>query len=54
MEGQIDAARLDVIIHDGISRSLVDVVIVSPLAGGDAFRRACARRDGHAARRAEC
>ena len=54
VEGQVDTARLDVIIHDGISRSLLDVVIVSPLAGGAAYRRACARRDGHAARRAEC
>lgn len=54
VEGQIDTARLDVIIHDGISRSLIDVVIVSPLAGGAAHRRACARRDGHAARHAEC
>ena len=34
--------------------NLVDVVIVSPLAGDDSFRRACARRDGHAVRRAEC
>ena len=33
---------------------LVEVVIVSPLAGGDSFRTACSRRDGHAARRAEC
>ena len=54
VEGQIDTARLDVIVHDGISRNLIDVVIVSPLAGGAAYRRACARRDGHAARRAEC
>ena len=52
--GQLETARLDVIVHDGISRSLVDVVIVSPLAADQTFRRACARRDGHAARRAEC
>ena len=45
---------MDVIVHDGIVRSLVDATIVSPLAGGDSFRNACARRDGHAARRAEC
>ena len=52
--GQVEAARLDVVVHDGAARSLVDAVIVSPLAGDDALRRACARRDGHAARRAEC
>ena len=52
--GQTEAARMDVIVHDGIVRSLVDATIVSPLAGGDSFRNACARRDGHAARRAEC
>ena len=44
--------RLDVVVHDGAARNLIDVVIVSPLAGGDSFRGACARRDGHAARRA--
>ena len=54
VHGQVAAARLDVVVHDGLTRHLVDVVIVSPLAGDDAFRRACARRDGHAARRAEC
>ena len=52
--GPADVARLDVVVHDGAARSLVDVVIVSPLAGDDNFRRACARRDGRAARRAEC
>ena len=52
--GQTEAARMDVVVHDGLARSLVDATIVSPLAGDDAFRRACARRDGHAARRAEC
>ena len=52
--GQVAAARMDVVVHDGLARSLVDVVIVSPFAGDDSFRRACARRDGHAARRAEC
>ena len=52
--GQTEAARLDVIVHSGLARSLVDVTIVSSLAGDDTFRRACSRRDGHAARRAEC
>ena len=51
--GQIQQARLDVIVHDGLSRLLIDAVVVSSLAGDQAFRRACARRDGHAARRAE-
>ena len=51
--GQIEQARLDVIVHDGAHRMLVDVVVVSPLAGGDAFRHACSRRDGHAVRKAE-
>ena len=52
--GQSEAARMDVIVHVGLARSLVDATIVSPLAGDDCLRRACARRDGHAARRAEC
>ena len=52
VQGQINHARLDVIVHDGVARSLVDVVIVSAFARDDAFRAACARRDGHAARRA--
>lgn len=51
--GQIEQARLDVVVHDGVSRTLVDVVVCSALAGDASFRRACARRDGHAARRAE-
>ena len=45
-------ARLDVIVHDGIARSLLDVVVVSPYASNQAFTAACARRDGHASRRA--
>ena len=53
MAGQVQEARLDVVVHDGASRSLVDVVIVSSLAGDASFRHACARRDGHAGRRAE-
>ena len=52
VRGQVGQARLDVIIHDGIARSLVDVVVVSAYAGDPHFRAACARRDGHAARRA--
>ena len=52
VHGQIGQARLDVVIHDGIARMLVDVVVVSPYAGSQSFRVACARRDGHAARRA--
>ena len=51
--GQVEHARLDLVLHDGASRLLVDVVVVSPLAGNESFRRACARRDGHACRRAE-
>ena len=31
---------------------LIDVVVSSPYAGGPEFRAACARRDGHACRRA--
>ena len=30
VHGQIGQARLDVVIHDGIARMLVDVVVVSP------------------------
>ena len=50
--GQVCEARLDVVVHDGAARSLLDVVIVSPYAGDASFRAACARRDGHASRRA--
>ena len=50
--GQIEQARLDVVFRDGASRLLVDVVVVSVLACGATYRAACARRDGHAARRA--
>ena len=53
VDGQVEQGRLDVVVHDGVSRLLIDVVIVSPYAGGASFRRACSRRDGHAARRAE-
>lgn len=52
VQGQINEARLDVIIHDGISRLLVDVTVVSPYAGDASFTATCARRDGHASRRA--
>ena len=50
--GQVGQARLDVILHNGAARLLVDVTVVSPLAGSDSFISACSRRDGHAARRA--
>ena len=53
VSGQTEQARLDLVVHDGAHRLLLDVVVVSPFASGDGFRRACARRDGHAARRAE-
>ena len=39
-------------MRDGTARSVVDVVIVSPYAGDSGYRGACARRDGHASRRA--
>ena len=42
VNGQVGHARLDVVVHDGISRPLVDVVVVPPFAGGQSFRRACA------------
>ena len=51
--GQVQQARLDIVLHDGIARKLADVVVVSVLAGDAPFRRARARRDGHATRRAE-
>ena len=50
--GQVSQARLDVVVHNGASRNLVDVVVSSVYAGDQRFRGACARRDGHAARRA--
>ena len=53
VHGQVGQARLDVVAHDGAARLLVDVVVVSACGGDDSFRRACARRDGHACRRAE-
>ena len=52
VQGQVGQARLDIVAHDGISGSLVGVVVVSPYAGDRNFRAACARRDGHASRRA--
>ena len=52
VNGQVGQARLDVVMRDGASRLLIDVVVVSAYAGGHSFRNACARRDGHAARRA--
>ena len=52
VQGQMGQARLDVVLHDGVARSLVDVVVVSPYSTNAAFMGACARRDGHASRRA--
>ena len=52
VRGQVGQARLDVIVHDGLERLLIDVVIVSAYAGGASFRASCARRDGFASRRA--
>ena len=50
--GQIGQGRMDLVVQDGTQRLLIDVT-VSPYAGDASFRAACARRDGHAARRAE-
>jgi hypothetical protein len=50
--GQVGQARMDLVLHDGSQRMLVDVTVVNAYAGDAAFRAACARRDGHAARRA--
>ena len=50
--GQAGQARLDVVVHDGTERLLVDVVVVSAYAGDASFRACCARRDGFASRRA--
>lgn len=50
--GQVGQARMDVVLHDGAKRMLVDVTVVSPYAGDATFVNACSRRDGHAARRA--
>ena len=52
VQGQVGQARLDVIVYDGVSRALVDVVVVSAYARDSTFRATCASRDGHAARRA--
>ena len=52
VQGQVRQARLDVIVFDGVSRCLVDVAVVSAYDRDSSFRAACARRDGHAARRA--
>ena len=52
VSGQVGTARLEVITHIGSCRHLVDVTVVSPFAGSDAFRAVCSRRDGYAARRA--
>ena len=45
-------ARLDVVVYDGASRMLIEAVVVSAYARVAKFQAACARRDGHAARRA--
>ena len=50
--GQVGQARLDVVAYHGARRFLIDVTVVSLLAGSDDFVTACSRRDGHAARRA--
>ena len=50
--GQVGTGRMDVVLHNGTARHLVDVVVVSPLAGGERQVGACARRDGLACRRA--
>ena len=52
VQGQVGQARLDVVVYDGVSRLLIDAVVVSAYARDSNFRAACARRDGHAARRA--
>ena len=52
VRGQVGVARMDVVLHSGTQRHLVDDCVVSPLAGDERFVAACARRDGHAARRA--
>jgi len=52
VRGQVGQARLDVVVHDGAARLLIDVVVVSAYAGDASFRKCCARRDGHASRRA--
>ena len=51
-KGEVAQPRMDVVAYDGTARMLIDVVIVSPLAGDSRFVRSCARRDGHACRRA--
>ena len=43
---------MDVILQNGTARHLVDVVVTSPLSGGERQVAACARRDGLACRRA--
>ena len=50
--GQIGGGRMDVVLHNGTNRHLVDVVVCSPLSGGDRQVAANARRDGLACRRA--
>ena len=50
--GEVGRGRMDVVIHNGITRHLVDVVVVSPMAAGPHHTAACARRDGLASRRA--
>ena len=52
VRGQVAVARMDVIVHEGPRRHLVDVCVVSPLAGDERFLAACSRRDGYACRRA--
>ena len=51
-KGQIGSPRMDLVVHDGAARLLIDVTVVSPLAGDAGHIDACARREGHACRRA--
>ena len=42
VHGQMGQARLDVVVHDGVSRALLDVVVVSPYASNASFTASCA------------
>ena len=43
---------MDVVMHNGTNRHLVDVCVTSPFAGDSRYVTACARRNGYSSRRA--
>ena len=45
--GQVNQARLDVVVHDGVARALVDIVVVSAYARDSTARWARSQASCH-------